>query len=84
MTVGALLLDRDDDGTSTASMTEVDDDRLPTGEVTVDAEYSSLNDKDGMILKGIGGLVREYPHIPGIDVAGLDAQGGRRGNVSRI
>lgn len=70
MTFQALLLDKGDDGAVTATMTELDDDRLPQGEVSVDVEYSSLNYKDGMILQGIGGLVRDYPHVPGIDLAG--------------
>jgi acrylyl-CoA reductase (NADPH) len=48
----------------------VDEARLPSGEVTVAVEYSTLNYKDGMILQGIGRLVRNYPHVPGIDFAG--------------
>ena len=48
----------------------VDEARLPPGEVTVAVEYSTLNYKDGMILQGIGRLVRSYPHMPGIDFAG--------------
>ncbi|MEM9564358.1 MAG: MDR family oxidoreductase [Actinomycetota bacterium] len=70
MVFTALLIDRDDDKKVTASLTELDDDRLPEGNVTVDVEWSSLNYKDGMILQGIGGLVRNYPHVPGIDLAG--------------
>ena len=48
----------------------VDEDRLPPGEVTVAVECSTLNYKDGMILQGIGRLVRNYPHVPGVDFAG--------------
>ena len=48
----------------------VDEDRLPPGEVTVRVECSTLNYKDGMILQGLGRLVRSYPHVPGIDFAG--------------
>ena len=51
-------------------MQDVDDDRLPDGDVTVAVEWSSLNYKDGMILRGIGRLVRTYPHVPGVDLAG--------------
>jgi len=43
---------------------------LPEGDVTVAIEYSTLNYKDGMILQGLGRLVRTYPHIPVIDFAG--------------
>ena len=63
MTFTALLLDETDDGVS-ATITDLDDDRLPEGSVTVDVEWSSLNYKDGMILQGIGRLVRNYPHVP--------------------
>jgi len=49
----------------------VDEARLPPGEVTVAVERSTLNYKDGMILQGIGRLVRSYPHVPGIDFAGI-------------
>src|SRR5690349_17432793 len=48
----------------------VDEERLPPGEVTVTVEFSTLNYKDGMILQGLGRLVRNYPHVPGIDFAG--------------
>jgi acrylyl-CoA reductase (NADPH) len=48
----------------------VDESLLPPGEVTVAIECSTLNYKDGMILEGIGRLVRTYPHVPGIDFAG--------------
>ena len=48
----------------------VDEALLPAGEVTVAVECSTLNYKDGLILQGIGRLVRSYPHIPGIDFAG--------------
>ena len=40
------------------------------GEVTVAVEHSTLNYKDGLILNGLGRLVRKYPHVPGIDFAG--------------
>lgn len=45
---------------------------LPAGEVTVAVEYSTLNYKDGLCLSaGGGGLVRTYPHVPGIDFSGV-------------
>jgi acrylyl-CoA reductase (NADPH) len=65
----ALLLDQSTDGL-TAEVVELDDDRLPDGDVTIDVEWSSLNFKDGLILTGQGRLVRDYPHVPGIDLAG--------------
>jgi acrylyl-CoA reductase (NADPH) len=57
-------------GKVTAQLERVPTDRLPPGDVTVAVEYSTLNYKDGMILNGIGRLVRTYPHIPGVDFAG--------------
>lgn len=65
----ALVL-REEGGRVTPTVESVDDSRLPAGEVTVAVEYSTLNYKDGMILQGIGRLVRSYPHVPGIDLAG--------------
>jgi acrylyl-CoA reductase (NADPH) len=49
---------------------ELPDDRLPPGDVTVAVEYSTLNYKDGLCLGSGGGLVRVWPHVPGIDFAG--------------
>lgn len=69
MTFRAVLLD-EADRQVTGEVVDLDDDRLPAGNVTVDVEYSTLNYKDGMVLGGIGRLVRDYPHVPGIDFAG--------------
>ena len=66
----ALVLEEDDDHKVTASVETLDNERLPEGDVTVAVEYSTLNYKDGMIVQGMGRLVREYPHVPGIDFAG--------------
>lgn len=66
----ALVLDLVDDKVE-ASIETLDPARLPAdGDVTVDVEYSSLNYKDALILAGIGRMVRTYPHVPGIDLAG--------------
>ena len=65
----ALRLD-ETDGHVSASVSEVDDNALPEGDVTVAVDYSTLNYKDGMVVNGIGKLVRTYPHIPGIDFSG--------------
>ena len=71
----AVLLEKNDDGV-TASITDIDDSRLPDGDVTVRVLYSTLNYKDGLVLKGQGGLVRNYPHVPGIDLVGIVEDGG--------
>lgn len=66
----ALVLDQED-GKVTADIKTLRDEDLPQGDVTVRVVYSDLNYKDGMILKGLGRLVRHYPHVPGIDFAGI-------------
>jgi len=48
----------------------LDFNELKHGNVLVKVDYSSLNYKDGMILKNGGSLVKDYPHIPGIDFSG--------------
>src|SRR5258708_13375900 len=65
----ALVL-HEESGTVTPRIERVDETALPTGDVTVAVEYSTLNYKDGMILSGLARLVRKYPHIPGVDFAG--------------
>ena len=65
----ALVLD-EADGKVTAEIRHLDDAALPAGDVTVAVAFSTLNYKDGMILGGLGRIVRSYPHVPGIDFAG--------------
>ena len=57
-------------GKVTAAVEQLTEDRLPPGDVTVAVDYSTLNYKDGMIVSGLGRLVRRYPHVPGVDFAG--------------
>lgn len=66
----ALVVDKDEDGTVSQQVRELEDDRLPQADVTVAVEYSTLNYKDGLCIHGQGGLVRRFPHVPGIDFAG--------------
>lgn len=66
----ALVVEKDDAGATRAAVQEVADDRLPPGDVTVAVDYSTLNYKDGLCLGSGGGLVRAWPHVPGIDLAG--------------
>ena len=54
-----------------AAVEEIAVNDLPEGDVLVAVERSTLNYKDGMVVKGIGRLVRDYPHVPGIDFAGV-------------
>jgi len=57
-------------GETAAAVRQLALEDLPEGEVTVAVEYSTLNYKDGLCLGSGGGLVRRYPHVPGIDFAG--------------
>ena len=66
----ALLL-TETDGKVSSEITSLDEERLPDGDVIVRVQYSTLNYKDGLILNGLGRLVRNYPHIPGVDFAGV-------------
>jgi len=70
MSFNALIVDKAEDGTVSQSVETIAEDRLPEADVTVAVEYSTLNYKDGLCLIGAGGLVRKYPHVPGIDLAG--------------
>ncbi|CAA7626861.1 Acrylyl-CoA reductase AcuI [Candidatus Terasakiella magnetica] len=65
----ALMLE-EDGSTVRASIHRLSETALPEGDVTVRVEYSTLNYKDGLILNGLGRLVRKYPHVPGVDFAG--------------
>ena len=65
----ALVVDKHGDQLM-ADIREVESVHLPEGDVTVEVAYSSLNYKDGLVLNGLGGLVKSYPHVPGIDYAG--------------
>jgi acrylyl-CoA reductase (NADPH) len=66
----ALIVDKDDTGKTHAAVQDITLDRLPAGDVTVAVDYSTVNYKDGLCIGPGGGLVRHYPHIPGIDFAG--------------
>ncbi|WGV16528.1 MDR family oxidoreductase [Fuscovulum ytuae] len=66
----ALVVEKDEAGATSAGVQMLDDSRLPAGDVTVAVEWSTLNYKDGLCLGSGGGMVRAWPHVPGIDFAG--------------
>lgn len=69
MSFRALVLE-EKDGKVSSSLQTLDEDKLPPGDVTVAVTHSTLNYKDGLILNGLGRIVRKYPHVPGIDFVG--------------
>ena len=70
MSFNALVVNKLEDGTIQAGVEQLTLDQLPEGNVTVAVEYSTVNYKDGLCMSSGGGLVRNYPHVPGIDFAG--------------
>ena len=65
----ALIIDKSDAGQQ-ISLQQVDENQLPEGDVTIDVAYSTLNYKDGLAITGRSPVVRKFPMVPGIDLAG--------------
>src|SRR5687768_5442299 len=70
MSFRALVLTQGADRKVSGEIQTLPDDKLPPGDVTVAVEYSTLNYKDGLVLTSGGGLVKAWPHVGGIDLAG--------------
>lgn len=70
MTFHALVVEKNGESEVSAVVQSLTEDQLPAGNVTVAIEYSTVNYKDGLCMRAGGGLVRNYPHVPGIDFAG--------------
>jgi acrylyl-CoA reductase (NADPH) len=70
MNFKGLVVRKDDEGKTSAAVEEIGVADLPEGEVLVAVDYSTVNYKDGLCIGPGGGLVRNYPHVPGIDFAG--------------
>ena len=67
----AILLNKNDDGSTAAQLSQLDDAQLPAdGDVTVAVDYSTINYKDGLAITGRAPVVRKWPMVPGIDGAG--------------
>jgi len=69
----AILLTQSQDRKTHAELVDLDDSRLPDRDVTVDVAYSTLNYKDALAITGRGAVVRSWPLVPGIDLAGTVA-----------
>ena len=65
----AIVIDKNDAGQS-VELKQVDETSLPEGDVTIDVAYSTLNYKDGLAITGKSPVVRSFPMVPGIDLAG--------------
>ena len=66
----AILIDKDDAAGYRARSTTLDEAQLPEGDVTVRVDCSTLNYKDALAITGTGPVVRKFPMVPGIDLAG--------------
>jgi len=70
MTFNAILVEKNDQDEISTSVKQLTEDQLPPGNVTVAVEFTTVNYKDGLCMQPNNGLVRNYPHVPGIDFAG--------------
>lgn len=65
----AILIDKPESGYQ-SKIVELDERQLPEGDVTVRVDYSTINYKDALAITGKGPVVRKFPMVPGIDLAG--------------
>lgn len=65
-----FVVEKDGAGNIAGHVTSRNRDDLPPGDVTIRVAWSSLNYKDALAASGHGGIVRKFPHVPGIDAAG--------------
>jgi acrylyl-CoA reductase (NADPH) len=66
----AILIDKED-GTQSVRLVDLDESKLPDAPVTVRIDYSTINYKDGLAITGKSPVVRKFPMVPGIDLAGV-------------
>jgi len=72
----ALFVTKSSDGQTCISIGRAQSSQLPPGEVVIRVAYSSLNYKDALAARGHPGIVKKFPHVPGIDVAGAVEESG--------
>ncbi len=73
MNFRAIVVDQTGESDVSVATRELTEDELPEGNVSVAIDYTTINYKDGLCLQPNNGLVRQYPHVPGIDFAGTVA-----------
>jgi acrylyl-CoA reductase (NADPH) len=66
-----IVINKDAEGVQTVAVEQIDESQLPEGDVTIDVEYSTINFKDGLAITGSSPVVRKFPMVPGIDLAGV-------------
>ncbi len=66
-----IVINKSEDGVQSVAVEQIDEAQLPEGEVTVDVEFSTINFKDGLAITGSSPVVRKFPMVPGIDLAGV-------------
>ncbi|KFE56814.1 MDR family oxidoreductase [Pseudomonas syringae] len=64
-----ILIEKDDNGYR-STLAELSEDSLPAGDVNVDVSHSTINYKDALAITGDGPIVRSFPMVPGVDLAG--------------
>jgi len=78
-TFKAILISRDEDKKQSVEVTELQDEDLMPGDVTVAVEATTVNYKDGLAITGKSPVVRHWPMVPGIDFAGKVLESGHAG-----
>lgn len=68
--IKGILIEKDESGYH-ANLTTINEEQLPEGDVTIQVNYSSINYKDGLAITGKSPVVRQFPMVPGIDLAGV-------------
>src|SRR5262245_43224766 len=66
-----FMVRKDEAGKVSSCVEQLTRDALPADEVLIDVAYSSLNYKDALAARGHPGVVARFPHVPGIDCAGV-------------
>ena len=72
----AFMVREEDAGDLRRDLVQLDVDQLPDYPVLIDVHYSSLNYKDGLSVTGNPGVTRKFPHVPGVDAAGVVIESG--------
>ena len=73
----ALLAEKNEDGEISVGIQELNDGDLPEGEILIDVEFSTINYKDGLAITNKLPVIRSWPMVPGIDLAGTVSESER-------